>query len=52
MKSDEVKLNKTELRKTDPEYIVPCHCTTNRIIQMSPEKFLQTSVETWFNFNK
>ncbi len=42
------------LLKTDPDYIVPCHCTgwkaTNRIIQTMPEKFLQSSVGTVFTF--
>jgi hypothetical protein len=44
-----------ELKKADPEYIIPCHCTgwkaTNRIIETFPEKFIQTSVGTAFNFN-
>ena len=43
-----------ELQKTDPKYIVPCHCTgweaTNKIIDTMPEKFLQSSVGTTFNF--
>jgi 7,8-dihydropterin-6-yl-methyl-4-(beta-D-ribofuranosyl)aminobenzene 5'-phosphate synthase len=43
-----------ELQKADPKYIVPCHCTgwkaTNKIIEMMPEKFIQTSVGTSFNF--
>jgi 7,8-dihydropterin-6-yl-methyl-4-(beta-D-ribofuranosyl)aminobenzene 5'-phosphate synthase len=44
-----------ELKKADPQYIVPCHCTgwkaTNRIIEIFPEKFIQTGVGTTFNFN-
>jgi 7,8-dihydropterin-6-yl-methyl-4-(beta-D-ribofuranosyl)aminobenzene 5'-phosphate synthase len=43
-----------ELQKADPKYIIPCHCTgwkaTNKIIEMMPEKFIQTSVGTSFNF--
>jgi 7,8-dihydropterin-6-yl-methyl-4-(beta-D-ribofuranosyl)aminobenzene 5'-phosphate synthase len=43
-----------ELQKADPEYIVPCHCTgwkaTNKIIDLMPEKFIQSSVGTTFTF--
>jgi 7,8-dihydropterin-6-yl-methyl-4-(beta-D-ribofuranosyl)aminobenzene 5'-phosphate synthase len=43
-----------DLQKIDPDYIIPCHCTgwkaTNRIIEIFPEKFIQTSVGTTFNF--
>jgi 7,8-dihydropterin-6-yl-methyl-4-(beta-D-ribofuranosyl)aminobenzene 5'-phosphate synthase len=43
-----------ELLKTNPDYIIPCHCTgwkaTNRIIEAMPEKFLQSSVGTMFSF--
>jgi len=43
-----------ELQKADPRFIVPCHCTgwkgTNRIINTMPEKFIQSSVGTTFNF--
>ncbi len=43
-----------ELKKADPQYIIPCHCTgwkgTNRIINTMPEKFIQSSVGTTFNF--
>ena len=43
-----------ELEKADPKYIIPCHCTgwkaTNRIIEAMPERFIQTSVGTSFNF--
>ena len=39
-----------ELRKTDPDYLVPCHCTgwkaTNGIIKTMPEKFIQSSIGT------
>jgi 7,8-dihydropterin-6-yl-methyl-4-(beta-D-ribofuranosyl)aminobenzene 5'-phosphate synthase len=43
-----------ELQKADPEYIVPCHCTgwkaTNKIIDLMPEKFIQSGVGTIFTF--
>ena len=43
-----------ELQKEDPDYIIPCHCTgwkaTNRIIETMPEKFIQSSVGTTFQF--
>lgn len=43
-----------ELQKVNPRYIIPCHCTgwkaINRIINTMPEKFVQTSVGTTFNF--
>jgi 7,8-dihydropterin-6-yl-methyl-4-(beta-D-ribofuranosyl)aminobenzene 5'-phosphate synthase len=43
-----------ELQKADPKYVIPCHCTgwkgTNRIIDTMPEKFIQSSVGTTFNF--
>ena len=43
-----------ELQKIDPDYIVPCHCTgwkaANRIIEIMPEKYLQSSVGTTFSF--
>ena len=43
-----------ELEKANPKYIIPCHCTgwkaTNRIIEAMPERFIQTSVGTSFNF--
>jgi 7,8-dihydropterin-6-yl-methyl-4-(beta-D-ribofuranosyl)aminobenzene 5'-phosphate synthase len=43
-----------ELQKADPEYIVPCHCTgwkaTNKIIDLMPEKFIQSGVGTVFTF--
>lgn len=43
-----------ELQKVNPEYIIPCHCTgwkaSNRIIDLMPEKFIQSSVGTIFTF--
>jgi 7,8-dihydropterin-6-yl-methyl-4-(beta-D-ribofuranosyl)aminobenzene 5'-phosphate synthase len=43
-----------ELQKADPDYLVPCHCTgwkaTNRIIETMPDKFIQSSVGTTFQF--
>ena len=43
-----------ELRKADPDFLVPCHCTgwkaINRIIETMPEKFIQSSVGTTFQF--
>jgi 7,8-dihydropterin-6-yl-methyl-4-(beta-D-ribofuranosyl)aminobenzene 5'-phosphate synthase len=43
-----------ELQKADPEYIVPCHCTgwkaRNKIIDLMPEKFIQSGVGTVFTF--
>lgn len=43
-----------EIQNADPEWIVPCHCTgwkaVNRIINSMPEKFIQTSVGTVFEF--
>lgn len=44
----------TELQKIDPEYVIPCHCTgwkaTNKIIDLMPEKFIQSAVCTTFIF--
>ena len=43
-----------EFQKAKPDYLVPCHCTgwkaTNRIIETMPEKFIQSSVGTTFQF--
>ncbi|HZB18049.1 MAG TPA: MBL fold metallo-hydrolase [Nitrososphaeraceae archaeon] len=43
-----------EFQKAQPDYLVPCHCTgwkaTNRIIETMPEKFIQSSVGTIFQF--
>ncbi len=51
---DAIDLTIDEIQKADPEWIVPCHCTgwkaVNRIINSMPEKFIQTSVGTVFEF--
>ena len=51
---DAIEPTITELKKIDPKYLIPCHCTgwkaTNRIIQELPEKFLQPSICTTFTF--
>ena len=51
---DSISLTLAELTKVDPHYIVPCHCTgwkaTNKIIDMMPEKFIQSSVGSTFLF--
>ena len=43
-----------EFQKTQPDYLIPCHCTgwkaANRIIEIMPEKFIQSSVGTTFQF--
>ncbi len=43
-----------EIQNTDPEYIIPCHCTgwkaTNKIIDLMPDKFIQSAVGTTFTF--
>lgn len=43
-----------EIQKSDPKFIIPCHCTgwkaTNKIIDLMPEKFIQPSVGTVFSF--
>jgi 7,8-dihydropterin-6-yl-methyl-4-(beta-D-ribofuranosyl)aminobenzene 5'-phosphate synthase len=43
-----------ELQKANPDYIIPCHCTgwkaINRIIDLMPGKFIQSSVGTIFTF--
>jgi 7,8-dihydropterin-6-yl-methyl-4-(beta-D-ribofuranosyl)aminobenzene 5'-phosphate synthase len=43
-----------EFKEVRPDYLVPCHCTgwkaTNKIIEIMPEKFIQTSVGTTFQF--
>ena len=43
-----------DLQKIDPDYLVPCHCTgwkaANRIIDIMPEKYLQSSLGTVFSF--
>jgi len=43
-----------EIQNVDPEYIIPCHCTgwkaTNKIIDLMPDKFIQSAVGTTFTF--
>ena len=43
-----------ELQKANPDYIIPCHCTgwkaTNKIVDLMPGKFIQSSVGTIFTF--
>jgi 7,8-dihydropterin-6-yl-methyl-4-(beta-D-ribofuranosyl)aminobenzene 5'-phosphate synthase len=43
-----------EFKEVQPDYLVPCHCTgwkaTNKIIDIMPEKFIQSSVGTTFQF--
>ena len=43
-----------EIQNADPEYVIPCHCTgwkaTNRIIDLMPDKFIQSAVGTTFTF--
>ena len=43
-----------ELQKIDPKYIIPCHCTgwkaTAKIIDLMPDKFIQSAVCTTFTF--
>ncbi|HEY9385988.1 MAG TPA: MBL fold metallo-hydrolase [Nitrososphaeraceae archaeon] len=54
MYEDIIEPTVNELHKADPQYLVPCHCTgwkaTSRIIETMPEKFIQTSVGTTFQF--
>lgn len=51
---DSIPLTMAELTRIDPQYIVPCHCTgwkaTNKIIDIMPEKFIQSSVGSTFYF--
>jgi 7,8-dihydropterin-6-yl-methyl-4-(beta-D-ribofuranosyl)aminobenzene 5'-phosphate synthase len=51
---DAIEPTITELKKIGPRYLIPCHCTgwkaTNRIIHELPDKFLQPSTCTTFNF--
>ena len=51
---DSIPLTLAELTKVNPHYIIPCHCTgwkaTNKIIDMMPEKFIQSSVGSTFLF--
>jgi 7,8-dihydropterin-6-yl-methyl-4-(beta-D-ribofuranosyl)aminobenzene 5'-phosphate synthase len=43
-----------EFKEVQPDYLVPCHCTgwkaTYKIIETMPEKFIQSSVGTTFQF--
>jgi 7,8-dihydropterin-6-yl-methyl-4-(beta-D-ribofuranosyl)aminobenzene 5'-phosphate synthase len=43
-----------EFQKAQPDYLIPCHCTgwkaANRIIEIMPDKFIQSSVGTTFQF--
>jgi len=43
-----------EIQNADPDYVIPCHCTgwkaTNRIIDLMPDKFIQSAVGTTFSF--
>jgi len=43
-----------ELQKIDCNYIIPCHCTgwkaTAKIIDLMPDKFIQSAVCTTFTF--
>ena len=43
-----------ELQQASPDYIIPCHCTgwkaINKIIEIMPERFIQSSVGTVFTF--
>ena len=49
-----IPLTITELVKINPKYIIPCHCTgwkaCNEIIKSMPEKYIQTSVGSTFQF--
>jgi 7,8-dihydropterin-6-yl-methyl-4-(beta-D-ribofuranosyl)aminobenzene 5'-phosphate synthase len=52
---ESIPLTIAELKKLDPQYIIPCQCTrwkaANEIINTMPEKFIQTSVGSIFAFN-
>jgi 7,8-dihydropterin-6-yl-methyl-4-(beta-D-ribofuranosyl)aminobenzene 5'-phosphate synthase len=43
-----------KFKEVQPDYLVPCHCTgwkaINKIIEIMPEKFIQSSVGTTFQF--
>ena len=43
-----------ELQMANPDYIIPCHCTgwkaVNKIIDIMPQKYIQSSVGTVFTF--
>jgi 7,8-dihydropterin-6-yl-methyl-4-(beta-D-ribofuranosyl)aminobenzene 5'-phosphate synthase len=43
-----------EIQKANPDHIIPCHCTgwkaSNKIVDLMPGKFIQSSVGTTFAF--
>ncbi|HET8793358.1 MAG TPA: MBL fold metallo-hydrolase [Nitrososphaeraceae archaeon] len=49
-----IPLTVTDLVRINPEYIIPCHCTgwkaSNEIIKAMPQKYIQTSVGSTFQF--
>ena len=49
-----IPLTITDLVRINPEYIIPCHCTgwkaSNEIIKAMPQKYIQTSVGSTFQF--
>lgn len=51
---ESIPITISELKKEDPDYIVPCHCTgwkaVNEIINSLPGKFIQPSVGSTFQF--
>ena len=55
MYEDIIEQTISELQNADPQYLGPCHCTgwkaTNKIIELMPEKFIQASVGTTFEFS-
>jgi 7,8-dihydropterin-6-yl-methyl-4-(beta-D-ribofuranosyl)aminobenzene 5'-phosphate synthase len=53
---ESIQLTIVELKKLDPQYIIPCHCAgwkaANEMVNTMPEKFIQTSVGSIFAFNQ
>lgn len=51
---ESIPLTIAELKRVDPRYIVPCHCTgwkaAYEILNIMPEKFIQPSVGSIFCF--
>jgi 7,8-dihydropterin-6-yl-methyl-4-(beta-D-ribofuranosyl)aminobenzene 5'-phosphate synthase len=51
---ESIPLTISELKREDPQYVVPCHCTgwkaANEIINKMPGKFIQPSVGSTFCF--
>jgi 7,8-dihydropterin-6-yl-methyl-4-(beta-D-ribofuranosyl)aminobenzene 5'-phosphate synthase len=51
---ESIPLTIAELKREDPRYIVPCHCTgwkvAYEIVNTMPEKFIQPSVGSIFCF--